>query len=308
MSYELKSDETLDDSLKRIFRRQIENAEAIVRGDKMSEDTPVHDVRKRLKKARAALNLVRKEIGRGLFRQQDRCLRDAGRLISDVRDAEVRLQTVRELQSIVRHPGRAAYRSVELALMMELESFIGAFADWQGQALPMLEKVRAATDHWALDHFNARELCCAVQSSYKCARNTLAHARNHPTVDNFHEVRKQAKTLWLQLRILRPVNEVVLKTVTDELKAVIDLLGRAHDLTFLGERISTDQGNGGWRREGDKLLAVIEVSQQDLQRGAADLAERFFAERPRDFGARVKSWLEEWHGSRPGSVAVALAH
>jgi CHAD domain-containing protein len=191
---------------------------------------------------------------------------------------------------------------------MELESFIGAFADWQGQALPMLEKVRTAADHWALDHFTARELCCAVQSSYKCARNTLGHARNHPTVDNFHEVRKQAKTLWLQLRILRPVNQVVLKTVTDELKAVIDLLGRAHDLTFLGERVSADQGNGGWRREGDKLLAVIEVSQQDLQRGAADLAERFFAERPRDFGGRVMSWLDAWHGLRPGSVALALAH
>jgi CHAD domain-containing protein len=308
MSYELKSEETLGDSLKRIFRRQIENAEAVVRGDKMCEDTPVHNVRKRLKKARAALRLVRKEIGRGLFRRQDRCLRDAGRLISDVRDAEVRLQTVRELQSIVRHPGRAAYRSVELALMMELESFIGAFADWQNQLLPMLEQVRTATDHWTLDHFNARELCCTVQSSYKCARNTLSRARNHPTVDNFHEMRKQAKTLWLQLRILRRVNHVVLKTVTDELKAAIDLLGRAHDLTFLGERVSADQGDGGWRREGDKLLAVIEVSQQDLQRGAADLAERFFAERPRDFGARVMIWLEEWHGSRPGSVAIALAH
>jgi CHAD domain-containing protein len=307
MSYELHSDETLGESLKRIFRKQIENAEAIVRGDKVSEDSPVHEVRKHLKKARGAMRLVRREIGRGLFREQDRCLRDAGRLISEVRDAEVRLQTVRELQSIVRHPRRAAYRSVELALMMELESFMGAFADWQAQALPMLEKVRVATDHWALDHFGARDLRCAVQSTYKCARNTLAHARNRPTMENFHEVRKQAKTLWYHLRILRPVNQVVLKTVTDELKAVNDLLGRAHDLTFLGERVSADQGNGGWRSEGDKLLAVIEVSQQDLQRGAADLAERFFAERPRDFGARVMGWLDEWHDSRPGPVAVALA-
>jgi CHAD domain-containing protein len=307
MSYKLRSDETLGESLKRIFRRQIENAEAIVCGDRVCDDTPVHAVRKHLKKARAALRLVRNEIGRGLFRQQDHCLRDAGRLISDVRDAEVRLETVRDLQSIVPHPGRAAYRSVELALMLELESFMGAFADWQGQALPMLEKVRAASDHWALDHFNARELRCAVQSSYKSARSTLAHARNHPSVENFHEVRKQAKTLWYQLRIVRPVNPVVLKTVTDELKATIDLLGRAHDLTFLGDRISVDQGNGGWRKEGDKLLAVIEVSQQDLQRGAGDLAERFFAERPRDFGERLLSWLDEWHDSRSGSVAVALA-
>lgn len=307
MSYELNVDETLGESLKRVFRKQIENAEAIVRGEKETEGTPVHEVRKHLKKARAALRLVRGEIGRGLFRQQDHCLRDAGRLVSEVRDAEVRLQTVRELQNITRHHGRAAYRSVELALMMELESFIGAFADWQGQALPMLERARAATDHWALDHFNAARLRCAVQATYKSARSALAHARSHPSVDNYHEVRKEAKALWLQLRILRPVNQVVLRSVTDELKAVIDLLGRAHDLTFLGERISVDQGSGGWRREGDKLLAVIEVSQQDLQRGAADLAERFFSERPRDFGARIFGWLTEWHDSRPSSIAVALA-
>ena len=307
MSYELKADETLGESLKRVFRKQIENAAGIVRGDKITEGTPVHDVRKHLKKARAVLQLVRKEIGRGLFREQDHRLRDAGRLISEVRDAEVRLQTVRELQSITRRHGKSAYRSVELALMLELESFMGAFADWQSHALPVLEQALAATDHWALDHFKARELRCAVQLTYKCARNALAHARNHPTVENFHEVRKESKTLWHQLRILRPINQVVLKTVTDDLKAVADLLGRAHDLTFLGDRISVDQGNGGWRREGDKLLAVIEVSQQDLQRGAADLAERFFAERPRDFGSRVMSWLSEWHEARPESVAVALA-
>src|SRR5579884_2131658 len=140
MSYELNEEETLGESLKRVFRKQIENAQAIVRGEKETEDTPVHEVRKHLKKARAVLRLVHEEIGRGLFRQQDHCLRGAGRLVSEVRDAEVRLQTVRELQSIVRHHGRAAYRSVEMELMMELESFIGAFNDWEGQALPMLEK------------------------------------------------------------------------------------------------------------------------------------------------------------------------
>jgi hypothetical protein len=35
-----------------------------------------------------------------------------------------------------------------------------------------------------------------------------------------------------------------------------------------------------WQREGHELLAVIEASQSDLQRGAGDLAERFYSERP----------------------------
>ena len=59
-------------------------------------------------------------------------------------------------------------------------------------------------------------------------------------------------------------------------------------------------------REGHKLLAVIEVSQEDLQRGAAELAEHFFAERPRDFGDRIASWLENWESEIAPSLAEAL--
>jgi CHAD domain-containing protein len=306
MSYELRSDETLGDSVRRIFKKQIEDAIAVVNGTEEIDDTPVHVTRKHLKKARAALRLVQKEIGHGLFREQDHSLRDVGRLISDVRDAEVRLQTIRELQSVARRQGRSAYHSVEMALMMEMQGFMRAFADWQGQALPMLERVKTATDHWTMDHFTLQELRCAVQRRYKSARHALARARSHSTSANYHELRKQAKTLWYHLRILRPINPVVLKTVSGELRAMTDLLGRAHDLTFLGERIATDRGDGGWRREGEKLLAVIEVSQQDLQRGAADLAERFFAERPRDFGSRVLGWLDEWRQAHSPSVAAAL--
>src|ERR1700744_3910364 len=98
MSYQLRNDEALADSVRRICRTQIAWAIGIASGTRHTDDTPVHETRKHLKKARAALRLVRKEIGRTLFRQQDQWLRDIGRLVSEVRDAEVRLETVRELQ------------------------------------------------------------------------------------------------------------------------------------------------------------------------------------------------------------------
>src|SRR3954471_4401709 len=105
MSYELRHGETLGDNLRRVCARQIELAIAAAKGERETSDTPVHETRKHLKKARAALRLVRKEIGRGSFRQQDHALRDVGRLISDIRDAEVRLQTVRQLQNIKHRRG-----------------------------------------------------------------------------------------------------------------------------------------------------------------------------------------------------------
>jgi len=306
MSYQLKHRETLGENLRRICRQQIEGAIAVAKGEKKPNDTPVHETRKHLKKARAALRLVRKEIGRGLFKQQDHCLRDVGRLTSEIRDAEVRLQTVRQLEEATQRHGRNAYGKLEVMLAMELENFVAAFAEWQAQAVPLLGQASSGIDHWSLDQFNAKQLCGAVQTSYKRARRALAKATANPTTENFHAFRSKAKPLWYGLRILRPVNPVVLKTLGDDLRSLGDLLGRAHDLSFLGERLRNEHGKSQWQREGHKLLAVIEVSQSDLQRGAAELAEHFFAERPRDFGCRVASWLEEWEGKSSHSLAKAL--
>src|ERR1700736_6749243 len=134
MSYELRRDETLGDGLRRICRKQVELALAVAKGEKEADDTPVHETRKHIKKARAVLRLVKDEIGRGLFKRQDHCLRNVGRLISEIRDAEVRLQTVRQLQEITQHRKHRTYRKVEELLALELENFVAAFAEWQKQA------------------------------------------------------------------------------------------------------------------------------------------------------------------------------
>jgi CHAD domain-containing protein len=307
MSYQLRKREKLGESLRRICRKQIEGAIAVTTGDKKASDTPVHEMRKHLKKARAALRLVRKEIGAGLFREQDHCLRDVGRLTSEIRDAEVRLQTVRELQGISQRRRRtAAYPKLEGMLMLELENFMAAFAEWQAQAVPMLKRASANVDCWPLDHFDCKQLRRAVQRSYKSARNFLRCAETSPTAENFHRFRTCAKRLWYEVRILRPVNPVLLKSLADDLDALGGLLGRAHDLSFLADRLRRENQNSGWKREGHRLLALIEVSQGDLQRGAAELADHFFAERPRDFGARLASWLEDWENDESSSILEKL--
>src|SRR5438132_10332647 len=260
MSYELKHDQTLGDNLRRVCRKQIEAAIAVAAGEKKSSDTPVHEVRKHLKKARAALRLIRKEIGHGLFREQDRCLRNVGRLTSEIRDAEVRLQTVRQLQGITQHRRRGAYAKLEGMLVLELENFMAAFAEWQTQALPMLERAQANIDCWPLDQFDCKELRRAVQRTYKGARKALASAKATPAPENFHRFRTRAKRLWYEVRILWPINPVVLKNLSDDLRSLGNLLGRAHDLSFLSDRLRREDRSGTgrirrgeqseWEREG----------------------------------------------------------
>ena len=105
---------------------------------------------------------------------------------------------------------------------------------------------------------------------------------------------------------MRPLNPVLLKSLADDLDALGSLLGRAHDLSFLADRLRRENQNSGWEREGHRLLALIEVSQGDLQRGAAELADHFFAERPRDFGDRLASWLEDWENDESSSILEKL--
>ena len=197
---------------------------------------------------------------------------------------------------------------MEEILAHELENFIAAFAEWQSQAVPILERVRDDIDTWPVDQFDLIQVRRSIQGTYKRGRDALAAAKRVGSAESFHHFRKEAKQLWYQLRILRPVNPVVLKTLTAELGSLGDLLGRAHDLDFLAERMRQEPDETTWQREGHELLAVIEASQSDLQRGAGDLAERFYSERPRDFGARVGAWLERWAVTNSPSMTEPLVN
>ena len=81
MNYQLRRNQTLGANLRRICRKQVEGALEIVRGEREANDTPVHETRKHLKKARAALQMVSDEIGRA-------ALQKAGPLFSRYRPAD----------------------------------------------------------------------------------------------------------------------------------------------------------------------------------------------------------------------------
>ena len=303
MSYQLRRNQDLDANLRRICRKQVENALEIVRGEKEANDTPVHETRKHLKKARAALQIASGELGRARFKEQDHRFRDIARLISDVRDAEVRLQTVRQLQEITRRTSQQTFRKTEELLFAELEHFMAAFAGWQKQAAPQLDKLREEIDAWPIENLDCKMLRRAVQRAYKSARDALDCAKAKPTPENFHEFRSEAKRLLYQLRLLRPINPVVIGALIDDLDSVAEVFGRSHDLYFLGERLRRDDGQA---EETGELVAVIETSEVELQDRGVDLAERFFEERPRVFGHRLGTWLQQWLKGEAPTVADAL--
>ena len=295
MSYELRADETLGDGLRRIVCRQIEGAISASKAKQNGKGSPVHETRKHLKKARAALRLVRGEIDRDVWKREDRCLAKVGQLISEVRDAEVRLQTVRQLREYARGKKRSFEETEEL-LAFELDSFIAAFSEWPQEAEERLGRTLERIREWPLDDLSCKRLRENVQGTYKRGRQVLKKAIKKTNTENLHTFRKRAKELWYQLRLLRPLAPKVFRELNEELKKIGEYLGQVHDLAFVAERLSAI---GPARKQGDRILkALIDTLEQELKETAIALGERFYAERPRQFARRLSRYFSEWEAAK----------
>jgi len=303
MSYELQPDETLGDNLRRIICRQIEGAIEASKAKQNGKGSPVHETRKHLKKARAALRLLRGEIDAKVWKQEDRCLAKVARLISDVRDAEVRLQTVRQLSEFARGKKRTFAETEEL-LAFELDSFLAAFSEWPQEAEERLCRTLERIRNWPLDELTCKRLRENVQRTYRRGRRVLRATIRKTNTENLHTFRKRAKELWYQLRLLRPLAPRVFKELNDELKTIGEYLGQVHDLAFVAQRLSSV---GPARKQGHRILnAIIASRGSELEFTAIALGERFYAERPRRFARRIEKYFTDWETAKLRCAPSAL--
>src|SRR5689334_7565699 len=136
MAFRLKLREPLSEGLKRIFRDQIDSALHLCQNPSKERGVTVHEVRKHLKKLRAAMRLAINEVGKDCHAKEDRCVRKIGKLVSDLRDAQVRWQTFVELRDEAANKCHQLFPRTEELLLLERESFSAAFAGWQRRAIP----------------------------------------------------------------------------------------------------------------------------------------------------------------------------
>jgi CHAD domain-containing protein len=288
MGFRLKLREPLPDGLKRVFREQIDSALRLCRHPAKERGVTVHEVRKHLKKLRAAMRLAVGEVGKNQHAREDRCVREIGRLVSDLRDAQVRLQTLIQLRDeAAKKSEENPFPRIEELLSLERESFSAAFAGWQKQAVPKLERVRERLAKWPLDHITWKQICRAVEKIYKRGQRGLAKTIKKPVPENFHAWRKRVKDIWYQLRILQPLNRVVLEEMAHDAEVLGELLGREHDFDFLMARLEKESGDDALGDELARLQKLIRKRGRRLCRDAVELGRRFYAEPPKAFAKRI---------------------
>jgi CHAD domain-containing protein len=295
MSYRLNPREIPSQALQRVFRDEIDAALKICRHPARERGVTVHDTRKHLKKLRAALDLIAVEVGKQ-GKREDRCAREIGKLVSDLRDAHVRLQTLIELR------GKDAKKFSELEnfLSIERESFSAAFADWRKQAISDLAQLRYRAVGLPLEDLTWKTICRAVARSYRSGRDALARALKKRSAKCMHTWRREVKQLWYQLRLLTPLNPIVLEEIAADAKMLGRLLGRDHDYAFLLQRFEGEQFDTALGNECSDLEKLVRKRRQRLERNALELGRRFYAEPPKAFAKRISVFIDDWVSKKSG--------
>ena len=260
----------------------------------------VHEARKDTKKIRAALRLVRGELGEERFRSENRRFRDAARLLSGLRDTEVLTETVAALAG--RHPDAATrLESVDT----ELRSRAGQLRRGSGRrdaetrmsmAADTIEDGIAEIAGWGLGDHGWESYRAGLERTYRDGRKGLAQVADRSAPEQVrgaagevHQWRKRVKDLWYQLRLLRGTWKKGLTGPIDEADRLADLLGEFNDLAVLDREIEALRPSG---LPADDLNALIAARQSELLQSALPIGRRIYAESPSRFGDRIGGYWQ----------------
>ncbi len=298
MAYRLSIADDLAASVRTCAREQLEGA--IRQLERAGEDSvdAIHEARKHLKKARALLRLVRPALGTKTYRRENAALGDAGRALSEARDADVLVETVDKLAA--RFAGRlpaVVFEQVRDALT----------ADAPGQAdrdgpridlIPIVETLRAAlarVEDWPLNGAGWDTVVAGVARAYAGGCDAFAIARRDPTPEHLHEWRKRVKDLWYHERLLGPVWPAVVGAHGEEAHVLSEQLGDDHDLAVLRARLdpllSAMELPVAAAAELPALLALVDERSSELRQQSERLGRRLYAESPKAFARRLARYV-----------------
>lgn len=286
--------EPVPDEVRRIARGRIDHAlDELCGKSQSSREEAVHEARKDMKKLRALLRLVRGEVGDRVFTAENAIFRDTARELAGVRDADVMLATLADLEQRYGELPGAARRLHPALVAHRFRTSAGSLTPASKAAVETLTDAREHVDQWPLvtDGFEAFEE--GLGRSYRRGRRDFRAARALPSAEHMHEWRKRVKDLWYHVALLQESWKPVMSALSDEAHELSDRLGDDHDLTVLREwahqHASALDGADPLLRGFD---VILESRRRELQAEAFDYGDRLYADKPTVFVSRVESWWE----------------
>jgi CHAD domain-containing protein len=304
LSYRLKSGEPVCEAVKRIAAEQIGAAAAALGQGRGDRDEAVHEARKRIKKVRALLRLVRPQLGRA-YRPENRVLRDAGRKLSEYRDAASVIESFDQLRAKYKDElSEIRFDSVRRGLL-ESKRKLESSRDWVvaiQQIADTLDASAGRAHGWMLKTGGFCAISQGLHATYREARQRMADAARHGGPQYCHDWRKRLKDNWYQIRLLENLWVDWALGYEKSLKDLETWLGEHHNLQVLRETILKQPGNFGQETDVDLCLKLVCKDQKELRKNALSLGERVYEEPPQRFRDRVKHLWLSWR-SQPKSLS-----
>ena len=253
----------------------------------------VHEVRKRIKKARSLLRLARADVGAGVARHANAELRRVNADLARQRDADALVEALDLLAEIEPTPDPATVEALarvraQLADRAEEvragdaldQATVRGAARTLEQVATWLQRVPAHAEGWDA-------LGPGLSRSHRRGRAALAALSDAPSAEELHEWRKRVKDLWYHQRLLRRLWPEVQRPIIEAADQLADVLGQEHDLALLVEVVSATE-----TADRDLVVAVADARRADLQVVARDLGGRLYADDEKAWERRHRAWWE----------------
>ena len=296
MAYRLQDNEDLTTGLRRCAREQLQAA--VDRLESGVADDPVgavHDARKALKKERSLLRLARGAMKPGQRRRENVRLRATAHQLGQVREADALLDALEAIAD--RYAGQLPEATI-LAVRQRLHHDRGqARASLLEQNIPgrtadELRDALARVEDWKLRDRGWATVDEGLEREYRRGRRALKRAAQAPTPERMHAWRKRSKDLWYHLRLLEPLSPGTVHGQAQDAHRLADQLGDLHDLALLEAAVRRVQAD--LPADTDVLIALIEHRGGQLSAAALALGARVYAEKPKVFRRRLRTYWRAW--------------
>jgi CHAD domain-containing protein len=256
-----------------------------------SSDESIHSVRKDLKKARAALRLLRKGLGEAVYKDENAALRDTGRLLAPLRDAKALAEAFESFRDrFADDLGELRLGGFHRALRKDLSNARHHFHSRAKELVEVRRRVRAhrrRLTRTAVQAIETDVLRPGLKRIYRKARKAGRSAIEEPTADSLHEWRKQVKYLRNALDAVRGLVGKAARKSSRHANRLADALGDDHDLVILALALAS-RGAASLSLDAERhLQSLIERRRAKLQKRACKLGKKLFAAKPGRFAGDV---------------------
>ena len=313
MSFRIDPRLPLTGEVRRILAEEIGKALGHLDTAREKPEQGLHKCRKRLKRVRALLRLVRS--GDEPFCQtENQCYKQVSALLAGPREATALIETIDRLAKSFPEQSagggldpvrdRLVLRQHELHGGAGLDAAIGAAAAACREGLERVERlVLPDQPEQAADI-----LADGARATLRRARKALDKAGSRGAADDFHDLRKAAKTHSMHLSLLGRLWPTPIKARRKAVDELGEHLGDLHDVFVMRALLDADGEPLGSPQDTKLLAKLLKRSEKSLRKTClADAAELFGDSPKRSTKKLARKVREDLAGAAQEDAGLPMA-